>query len=71
MATEGQEELLPVEPAQGASFATLISIDGRVLRLDASPDGGLTVTIEKNKPLVLDRFQAAAFRAAVAATGAA
>ena len=55
---------------QGAAFATLVAVDGRLLRIDPQPGGGVLLTIERHKPLVLDRFQAAAFRQATTALDA-
>ena len=57
------------EPDTGPpAFATLVSTDGRLLRLSPEPGGLLTIRVHGGKvPLVLDRWQAQAFRQAVAA----
>jgi hypothetical protein len=64
--TAEQADLLPTAPQQDC-FATLVATDGRLLRLDPIPGGGLVLNIAERKPVVLDRFQALAFRQAVAA----
>lgn len=58
-------------PDRDPAFAVVVSVDGRLLRMDQQPGGGVLLTIERHKPLLLDRFQAAAFRAAAAALGGA
>lgn len=46
------------EPAQAAVIATLVTIDGVVLRLADRPDGSLALLPSGNRaPIVLDRHQ--------------
>ena len=60
-----QDDLLPETPA----FATLITRDGRPVRLDLTLEGGISLSIGGlGKEIVFDRFQSAALRAAVATT---
>lgn len=48
------------------AFAILVATDGRLVRLNPA-NGGLALAIDGRKPVMLDRFQAAAFRQAMAA----
>jgi hypothetical protein len=61
-------DLLPEPAGSAPAFATLIAADGRVIRLNPiGAGGGISLAIEGRKAVELDRFQAAAFRAAIAA----
>ena len=63
-----QADLLPGIPPPEC-FATLVATDGRLLRIDRTPGGGLVINVADRKPVVLDRWQAGALREAIAATG--
>ena len=49
-----------------APLATFVSTDGRVIRIYVGERGELTLRIGGREPVVLDRFQASAFMAAMA-----
>jgi hypothetical protein len=66
-ATE-QPALLEVGPADPLAFATLVSVDGRRVRLSRE-NGCAIIGIEGRQPVTLDRFQTLALMAAVAALG--
>ncbi|MBU8540225.1 hypothetical protein [Falsiroseomonas tokyonensis] len=66
LVTVEQGDLLPPGPPP---HATLIATDGRRVVLQRQPDGSLSMIIHGREPVVLDRFQTAAFVAAVAALG--
>lgn len=66
--TTEQPALLEVGPPEPQAFATLVSVDGRRVRL-ARENGAVLISIDARQPVVLDRFQAVAFVAAVAALG--
>lgn len=65
---DDQSSLIPdtSDPLPAASYATLIATDGRVVRIDPRPGGEIALTISGRQPVVLDRWQAAAFCAAAA-----
>lgn len=49
------------------AFATLVSTDGRLIRLSPQPGGEVSIRVHGGKvPLLLDRWQAMALRQAVA-----
>jgi len=54
------------ETPELVAFATLVTTAGKLVRLNAA-GAGLSLVIDGRNPVVLDRFQAAAFRAALAA----
>lgn len=60
-APAGRDLLAGAEPA---AFATFITTDGRRVCLDLAPGGGVTLTVGRGEPAILDRFQAGAVRAA-------
>lgn len=74
MSDADQNTLLPAEPkteapapTTPAAFATLIATDGRVMKLDVV-SGALHLELTgRREPVIFDRFQTAAFRAAAAA----
>lgn len=49
-----------------ATLVTLITVDAVPLRISERPDGTLIIQPGSRNPLVLDRFQAGAMRAALA-----
>lgn len=64
-----QPALLDVGPTDLPAFATLVSNDGRLVRL--SHEGGqIAIAIDGRKPVVMDRWQSIALRAAFAELGA-
>jgi hypothetical protein len=63
-----QPSLMNVGPADPLAFATLVSVDGRRVRL-ARDSGCAVISIEGRQPVTLDKFQTAAFRLAVASLG--
>lgn len=63
-----QPPLMEVGPPEPQAFATLVAVDGRRVRL-ARENGALLISIDARQPVVLDRFQSAAFRMAVAELG--
>lgn len=46
------------------AFATAVATDGRVVRIIAEPDGGMSLQIAGRHPVRVDRFQARAIGAA-------
>ena len=69
MSATEQAPLEPLLPAEPDAHATLIATDGRTVRLIVEPNGGVAIAIAGRVPAVLDRWQRAAFVAAVAALG--
>ena len=49
-----------------ATLVTLITVDAVPVRVSERPDGSLIIQPGSRNPLVLDRFQAGAMRAALA-----
>lgn len=64
-ATDEQPALLDVGPADLPAFATLVSNDGRLIRLSHEA-GQIAIAIDGRKPVTLDRWQSIALRAAFA-----
>lgn len=67
---DDQSSLIPetsAEPALADSFATLVSADGRIVRMDPTPSGGICLAIGGRQPVQFDRFQVAALKAAIVA----
>jgi hypothetical protein len=63
-----QPALLDLGPADAPAFATLVSNDGRLIRL--SHDAGqIAIAIDGRKPVTLDRWQSMALRLAVTELG--
>jgi hypothetical protein len=59
-----QPALLDVGPADLPAFATLVSNDGRLIRLSLEA-GRIGIAIDGRKPVTLDRFQSLAMVAAM------
>jgi hypothetical protein len=59
-----QPALLDIGPADLPAFATLVSNDGRLIRLSLEA-GQIGIAIDGRKPVVMDKFQSAAFRMAM------
>lgn len=60
-----QPALLDVGPTDLPAFATLVSNDGRLIRL-SNEGGQIAIAIDGRKPVVMDRWQSIALRAAFA-----
>ncbi len=57
------------EPEGPEAFATLVARDGRLIRLWVTRFGDLVLQVGERQPVTLDRFQVAALRVAMLATG--
>lgn len=66
---DDQPALLDIGPADAPAFATLVSNDGRLIRLSHEA-GQVSIAIDGRKPDTLDRWQSLALRAAFAELGA-
>lgn len=64
LSVEQPADIAPEQPT-AATIATFITIDGLPVRLSERPDGTLVIQPGSRNPLVLDRFQAGAMRAAL------
>ncbi len=63
------DTLLPEAPPPPPPFATLVANDGTLIRLQLTRFGDLVLQVGGRDPKTLDRFQVAALRVAMLATG--
>lgn len=59
----------PLAETEAEAFATFVARDGRLIRLWLTRFGDLVLQIGERQPVTLDRFQVAALRVAMLATG--
>ena len=65
LSPEQPTEIMPEQLPTMATVCTLITVDAVPVRISERPDGTLIIQPGSRNPLVLDRFQAGAFRSAL------